>query len=230
MASHLDDAYVPAVVPEEDVSYFEKSGHGTRVGWGENPAVVVIDMTEEFTSGDYDVGRSDTGSRAVVAMSDVVDAAREVNVPIIYTKPETTTPAGYPGATKRPRDEDSREQRSRGNEINPELAPAEDDVVLDKPRASGFFDTHLANLLHYYGVDTLVVGGMTTSGCVRATIVDAHSSNFRTIVPQEGTADRSVISHEVSLFDIDMKYGDVTSTDDVVDRLRTLETPPPSLD
>lgn len=222
MSSHLDDAYVPDVVPDEDVAYFEKSGHGTRGGWGESVAVVVIDMTDEFTSGEYDVGRSDTGERAVDAMSDVVDAARGAAVPIIYTKPETATPADYPGATKRPRDEDSQDQRSRGNEINDALAPEPEDLVLDKPRASGFFDTHLGNYLHSYGIDTLVVGGMTTSGCVRATVVDAHSSNFRTIVPQEGTADRSVISHEVTLFDLDMKYADVTPVEEVVDTLSTV--------
>lgn len=220
MSSHLEDAYVPEVVPDDDLAYFEKSGHGTRIGWGETPTVIVVDMTEEFTSDGYDVGRSDTGSRAVAAMADVVDTAREADVPVVYTKPETATPTGYRGTTKRPHDEDSRAQRRRGNQITTALAPEPDDLVLEKPRASAFFDTHLANYLHHYGVDTVIVGGMTTSGCVRATVVDAHSSNFRTIVPEEATADRSVVSHEISLFDLDMKYGDVTPTEEVLAHLQ----------
>lgn len=216
------DAYVPDRIPDEDLSYFEKGGHGTRIGWGESPAVLVVDMTEEFTSSDYSAGRSDTGERAVSANERLLEAAREANLPVAYTRPWDGMPATYRGTTKSVRDESAAEERAEANVVREELAPEEGDIEIEKPRASAFFDTHLDNMLHYYGVDTLIVTGMTTSGCVRASVVDSHSSNFRTIVPIEAVADRSVISHEINLFDIDMKYADVTPLDEVVERIREL--------
>ena len=89
-------------------------------------------------------------------------------------------------------------------------------------RMAGFFDTHLGTMLRYYGVDTLIVTGMTTSGCVRATVVDAYCSNFYPVVPIECVAVRSSLSHDIALFDMDMKYGDVAPLDDVIDELKGL--------
>lgn len=209
----LDNAYVPDVVPERDLEYFEKGGHGERIGWGESPALVLVDLTDEFAS-----ERSEAGQRAVAAAERLLDAARETEIPIVFTRPNRNLPDDYRGTTK-PKAE-SVSGRDGTNEIHEDLAPRDDEYVLDKPRASGFFDTHLANMLHEQGVDTLVVCGISTSGCVRATVVDGHSSNFNVIVPQEATADRSEISHQISLFDMDMKYADVTPTDEVVETLR----------
>lgn len=215
MANRLDDAYVPDVVPAEDLEYFERGGHGNRIGWGDSPALVLVDLTDEFAS-----ERSEAGQRAVDAAARVLEAARAADLPVVFTRPNKELPDGYRGTTK-PKAE-SAPGRSGTNEIHEDLAPKDDEHVVDKPRASGFFDTHLANMLHEWGVDTAIVGGISTSGCVRATVVDAHSSNFNVIVPQEATADRSEISHEISLFDMDMKYADVTPTDDVVGRLEEL--------
>ncbi|MFB6097319.1 MAG: isochorismatase family protein [Haloferacaceae archaeon] len=212
MANRLDDAYVPDVVPDEDLEYFERGGHGERIGWGDSPALVLVDLTDEFAS-----ERSEAGQRAVDAAATVLEAAREVDAPVVFTRPDRGLPDGYRGTTK-PKAE-SAPGRSGTNEIHEDLAPRDDEYVLDKPRASGFFDTHLSHMLHEEGVDTLIVGGISTSGCVRATVVDGHSSNFNVIVPFEATADRSEISHEVSLFDMDMKYADVTPTDEVVETL-----------
>jgi nicotinamidase-related amidase len=77
-------------------------------------------------------------------------------------------------------------------------------------------------LLHNRGIDTVVVTGMTTSGCVRATVVDGHSSNFRIIIPIECVADRSIFANEASLFDMDMKYADVTPLEEVVSKLKKI--------
>jgi nicotinamidase-related amidase len=106
--------------------------------------------------------------------------------------------------------------------VPPAIAPREDEPVLEKARASAFFDTHLANLLHYYSVDTLVVCGTNTSGCVRATVVDSHSSNFRTVVPPECVGDGVVASHEMALFDMDARYADVRPVDEVRAKLETV--------
>lgn len=216
MSEVFADAYVPDVIPEEDVAYYEEGGHGGRIGWGESPALLLVDITDEFVD-----ERSDAGESAVEAAERVLSAARDASVPVVYTRPDKSLPDGYRGTTK-PKRPDAPE-RTGSNTIHERLEPEADEYVLDKPRASAFFDTHLTNLLHEWGVDTLLVGGLTTCGCVRATVVDAHSANFNVIVPEEATADRSTISHEVSLFDMDMKYADVTPTSDVVAKLSELE-------
>ena len=222
------ELYVPDVVPDEDRAYYEnEERYGNRVGWGEEPAVLVVDMTCAFT-GEVPA----VGDPCIEANERLITAAREAGVPVFYAKPNPagTYPEGYPKTTKAsptstrgPADVEPTGDHSAWREdldrIEPALDPREDEAVVTKSRASAFFDTHLGSLLRYHGVDTLVVGGMTTSCCIRATVVDSHSSNFRTIVPEECVADPSKISHEVGLFDMDTKFADVTPLSDVVDEL-----------
>jgi nicotinamidase-related amidase len=212
MESDWADTYVPDVVPTEDREYYRRGGHGGRIGWGDSPALLLVDLTDEFVD-----ERSESGTAAVDAAQRVLESARTVDIPVVYTKPDKGLPDDYRGTTKPKRSEAP--DRTGSNTINSTLEPRPDEYVLEKPRASAFFDTHLSHMLHQWGVDTLIVGGISTCGCVRATVVDAHSSNFNVIIPQEATADRSKISHEISLFDMDMKYADVTPTDAVVDQL-----------
>lgn len=215
MPNRLSEAYVPDIVPEEDRAYYEQGGHGARIGWGTMPALLLVDLTEEFIG-----ERSDVGKKAVDAAEQVLTAARNVDIPVVYTRPDKAMPEGYRGTTK-PKHSDA-PSREGSNQIHDRLKPRPNEYVLDKPRASAFFDTHLSNMLHEWDVDTLIVCGISTCGCVRATVVDAHSSNFNVIVPQEATADRSQISHKISLFDIDMKYGDVTPTEEVIEKLEEI--------
>ena len=107
----------------------------------------------------------------------------------------------------------------RGYEFVAEIAPIDGDVVLPKRHASAFFGTALASYLIDFEIDTLIVTGATTSGCVRATVADAFSYNFRTIVVADGVYDRLQVSHDVSLFDMDAKYADVLMADEVVAHL-----------
>jgi nicotinamidase-related amidase len=231
MNNKLKEAYVPDEVPEEDLAYFEKSNDrikSLRRDWGENVALLVVDMTNAFVSDEYKLGRSDTGQPAIEANERLIEAARETDVPVIYTRGTDADqyPADYQGTTKSAgeTDKDFKEMWETGNQIHEDLEPEPEDVVIQKPRASAFFDTHLANLLHHYDIETLIVTGMTTSGCVRASVVDGHSSNFQVVVPIEAVADRSVISHKISLFDMDMKYADVLQVDNVVDKLEGKST------
>lgn len=231
MNNKLKEAYVPDEVPEEDLAYFEKSNDrikSLRRDWGENVALLVVDMTNAFVSDEYKLGRSDTGQPAIEANERLIEAARETDVPVIYTRGTDADqhPADYQGTTKSAgeTDKDFKEMWETGNQIHEDLEPEPEDVVIQKPRASAFFDTHLANLLHHYDIETLIVTGMTTSGCVRASVVDGHSSNFQVVVPIEAVADRSVISHKISLFDMDMKYADVLQVDEVVDKLEGKST------
>ena len=171
----LENSYIPDIIPEEDLEYFRKAGYGNRIGWGKSAAILIVDMTDEFTTGDYGVGREDTGSAAVEATAKLIDAARKAGVPVYYVKPSRNFPEGYPAATKRPGARSSIEKKeSKGQNMNKKLSPLQGEIILDKPRASAFFDTHLAMLFHIRGIATVVVTGMTTSGCVRATVVDGH--------------------------------------------------------
>jgi nicotinamidase-related amidase len=183
-------------------------------------------MTDAFVTDEYPTGRADTGQAALEANERLLETARDIGLPVFYTRGTDSEmyPPDYQGTTKSAcevKPESERERWDEGNVIAERLAPADGDVVIQKPRASAFFDTHLANVLHYYDIDTVILTGMTTSGCVRASAVDGHSSNFRMIIPHECTADRSIISHEISLFDMDMKYADVLPLDDVLDTLTT---------
>jgi maleamate amidohydrolase len=102
----------------------------------------------------------------------------------------------------------------------PELTPAAGELIVRKTQASGFFGTGLAPWLTLRGADTVVVAGCTTSGCVRATVVDALSLNFRTIVAQDCVGDRAQGPHEANLFDMGQKYADVLDRDDIIAALQ----------
>ena len=105
-------------------------------------------------------------------------------------------------------------------EIDPRVSPRPTEPVLNKLFASGFFGTGLSSFLTAAGVDSLIITGATTSGCVRATVVDALQYGFRPGVPREAVGDRNPDAHEANLYDVDAKYGDVVSVQEVLDRLR----------
>jgi nicotinamidase-related amidase len=211
--------YVPEVVPEADRRFFETGENAAEAGWGETPAVLVVDLTEAFVE-----ERPAVGQPCVEETAQLLGTARENDIPVFHAIPSERGqyPEDYPKPTITPDRAPSPERREwldSLTEIPPAVQPTADEPVLSRPRASAFFDTHLANRFHHEGIDTVVVAGMTTSGCVRATVVDGHSSNFRMIVPTTCVADRSVVSHEVSLFDMDQKYADVLDRETVCDRL-----------
>lgn len=220
--SHLRDAYVPDAVGDDELAFYEKAGFGERLPWGDSPAVLVVDMTEQFTRSEFDLGREDAATDAVEATARLLAAAREADYPVVYTRGPSETDEATLDAYRGIMDE-KRVHRSydpgEGNEIDSRLDPDPGNLVIEKAKPSAFFDTHLAGALRHLDVDTVLVAGMTTSGCVRATVVDAYSHNFRPIVPQEAVADRSPTAHEATLFDIDMKYGNVTPLEAVLERL-----------
>jgi len=144
---------------------------------------------------------------------------RELGLPVVFTRGASGPCAGdYTGVWTR-KLEPGADDPEEGDLIDPRIAPGDGDIVIEKGGASAFFDTRLSSLLRYFGVDTVIVTGMVTSGCVRATVVDACSHNFHTIVPRECVADRAAISHEVALFEMDLKYADVMSLEDVIGTL-----------
>jgi len=114
------------------------------------------------------------------------------------------------------------ETGTRWAEIDPRIAPEETEPVLNKLFASGFFGTGLSSLLTAAGVDTLIITGTSTSGCVRATAVDALQYGFRPVVPSEAVGDRNPDAHEANLYDIDAKYGDVVPVEKMLEYLEEI--------
>ena len=195
--------------------------HG-RAGFGRRPALLVVDVNLGFT---------DPASPLVCDLEDVVasirrllDEARRAALPVVYTT--VSYSAGDRVAAAAFIDKIpallTLEAGSRWVEIDPRIAPRADEPVLNKLFASAFFGTALASLLASAGCDSLIVTGASTSGCVRATVVDALQHGYRPIVPREAVGDRNPDAHEANLFDIDAKYGDVVSVDDVVAHLEEL--------
>jgi nicotinamidase-related amidase len=193
--------------------------HG-RAGMGEKPALAVIDVNCGFTDPDSPLVCDLDG--VVAAIARLLDAFRAAELPVIYTT--VAFDAAAKQAAKLFLEKVpallTLEAGSRWAEIDRRLAPRENEAVIVKHWASAFFGTALASLLATDQVDTLVVTGASTSGCVRATAVDGLQHGYRVLVPREAVGDRNPAAHNANLYDIDTKYGDVVSVDDVLASVR----------
>jgi maleamate amidohydrolase len=185
-------------------------GFAGRVGFGRRPAVLVVDLQRGFTDPRSPLG-ADFG-REIAATNELLSAARRAGAPVLFSV--ALAEAGL-WARKLPAN-DLLEPGSEWVTLDPRLEPAADDQILPKHYPSCFFGTDLSTRLVSRAVDTLIIAGATTSGCVRATAVDACSSGLHTIVVGEAVGDRSALSHLVSLFDIDAKYADVVPLADAI--------------
>ena len=195
---------------------YDARGFGGRQGAGRRPAVVVVDFIEGFTNPASALACD--ADAAVGATRQLLDAARAAGVPVIFTtvcyadddlERAAMFIAKAPAlATLRP--------GSPWVEVDARLAPRAEEPVLVKLFASAFFGTPLDEMLREAGCDTVLVTGASTSGCVRATAVDALQYGYRVLVPREGVADRAIDAHNGSLLDIDAKYGDVISIDEAI--------------
>ncbi|MFQ5692025.1 MAG: isochorismatase family protein [Nitrospinota bacterium] len=199
----------------EDLKYFEKGHPGGRIGFGARPAVVVVDMTRAFVEEEYPLACEKTGRPCAAAIRRLLDAARGAEVPVFFTGGRVFDQPVLKGRWKS-NHENPLLMSPKAHEIVEEVAPRPGEIVIRKSKPSAFFGTDLNAYLIYHGVDTLIVTGMVTSGCVRATAVDAFSLNYRVVVPIECAADRSETSHKVSLVDMHMKYADVIPLDEVI--------------
>jgi maleamate amidohydrolase len=193
-----------------------------RVGWGSRPAVVVVDMVRAYFD---DGGPLQLPSRtAVDACASLVDAARAGGHPVLWTVVRYGPDAGDAGwfVHKVPALRHFAEGAPGGwGDVVAPLVPAPAETVVVKQYASAFFATSLASTLFARGVDTVVVCGVSTSGCVRASATDALQHGFRPLVVREACADRSTALHENNLVDLDAKYADVVDLAEACDRLGT---------
>jgi len=203
---------------DRDRANYAKAGMGGRIEPGVRPAVLVVDMNKAFVDSRFPLGSSEASAPAIAAMGPLLDTARGAGVPVIYTTTFSTPHQAVKGLWKGNGGDpnDPLLASEEAHEIAAEITPQAGDPVLPKARPSAFWQTGLADVLTFHGVDTIVVCGMSTSGCVRATVVDGFSHNYRVLVPEDCVADRGELSHKVNLFDMHMKYADVLPSAEVI--------------
>jgi maleamate amidohydrolase len=196
--------------------------HG-RAGFGRKPALIVIDMSVGFTDPDSPL-HCDL-EEVVEALERLLGATRAARLPVVYTTVAYDEAAKERAAVfiEKVPALLTLEAGSPWVEIDPRLAPQPGEPVLTKLFASAFYGTTLASLLAAQQVDGAIVTGASTSGCVRATAVDALQHGYRVVVPREAVGDRNPAAHEANLYDIDAKYGDVLSVPDVLAFLASRE-------
>jgi maleamate amidohydrolase len=199
---------------------YSRSGIGGRVGLGARPAVLVVDLQYGFTEDASPLGGN--LDEVIAATSSLLDIARRKSLPVAYTA--VTFQQSHldrlvwlrkmPGLALLI-------EGTRWCEIDERVKPARGEPVFGKQAASAFFGTSLVSFLLGANVDSLIVTGCVTSGCVRASVVDAVSWGFRTIVPAECVGDRAAGPHDSNIFDMDSKYADVEPLETVMARLGT---------
>jgi nicotinamidase-related amidase len=203
------------VTDEQAKEVYARARLGESVSLGSRPAVLVVDFSRGFTDPACALGSDLTAE--VEATKRLLDSARAKSVPVIFTSigfEPSLRDAGL-WVQKAPA---LGELRLGGPwvEIDPRLEPREDETVVLKKGASAFFGTNLASILVSQGVDSVILCGATTSGCVRATAVDLLQYGWPTLVPFECVGDRAKAPHDANLFDIQAKYADVVALDDAL--------------
>ena len=207
---------------KDDEEFFQQRGFGTRIGFGERPALIVIDMIKGFTDPTMPLGAN--LDPQIEAQKPLLKVAHERDIPCIFStviyEEADVKDAGIWGLKIK-----GALTLTAGSEainVDPRLDKAPKDILLAKKYASCFFGTDLVPRLNSRRVDTLIITGCTTSGCVRATAVDAVQNGFRPMVVREAVGDRSVAAHEQSLFDLNAKYADVVSLDETLQYLKAV--------
>jgi nicotinamidase-related amidase len=203
---------------------YERAGFGAAVPRGSRPALVIVDLSRGFTEEQFPTGADLTD--VVAATARLIEAARRIDAPVIFTTIAYDAADTEAGACAWLDKAPGLRVLAEGSEladIDPRLPREATDPLVVKKGASAFFGTALAGTLTSLGADTVVVCGATTSGCVRATVVDAVQSGFPVLVPRECVGDRAAGPHDANLFDIQAKYGDVVGVEDVLAYLGELE-------
>ena len=200
---------------------YQRKGLGESVGFGQRPAIVVVDFIKSFTDPASPLGSNLDAE--VEATARLLALARRKRLPTVFTTVAYDPNLREAGVfVKKLPALKLLVRGSEAVEVDPRLGMLPDEHLIVKSYASAFFGTALGSLLVSQGVDTVIVTGCTTSGCVRATAVDSMQHGFRTIVPRQCVGDRAEMPHEANLFDINAKYGDVVDLDEVLGYLNFL--------
>jgi nicotinamidase-related amidase len=224
-----------ATLTERDKQVFAKAGYGKRQGFGQRPAILVIDMNYNFV-GDkpepilksierFRNSCGEEGWEGVKRIRDLLDAARPKHLPIFYTTSDerrhSSAVGRWQGKNTRAA-EDHNERWARANDIVADIAPQDGEIIIRKQKPSAFFGTPLMAMLNEFRCDTVLMTGCTTSGCVRASVIDAFSYNFRVAVVEECVFDRGEASHRINLFDMNAKYADVIPVKEAIAYVKSL--------
>ena len=220
------------VIGEEEIDRYAKAGFGGEGGIGARPALLIIDVQYRTVGTtpkpywdaikEYPTSCGDVGWDAVGNIAKLVALFRQKGFPILYphVAPKNSATDGGRLAAKIP---SIMGIDAKGYDFVKEIAPVEGDVLLPKKHPSAFFGTPLVSHLVDLGVDTLIVTGCTTSGCVRSSVTDAFAYNFKVLVPDDAVYDRSPTSHAVNLWDMNAKYADVYPSTGILKLVEDLE-------
>jgi len=215
-----------------DQDVVARGGYGKSRGLGKRPILVVIDIQYNYIGenkhileqiGEWTSGGGAAGWRAIEKIARVLAKGREMKLPVLYTRNVQKNITFDSFSNKTDRDQSKYVDGHRGTQIVDEIAPQPDELVLDKTYASAFYATPMVSWLVKLGVDTLIIMGGSTSGCVRATAIDAVSRNFKVAVIEDCVYDRIELSHKAGLFDLWMKYTDVIDMESALEYLATAE-------
>ena len=218
------------LIPEEEQRAYRAAGFGRPSGLGSRPALLIIDVQYRTVGTvrrpfweaikEFPTSCGELGWEAVANIRPILDIFRERGWPVLY--PHVAPKQSFDGGRLSEKVPAIMTVGARGYDFVEDVAPHADDILLPKKHPSAFFGTPLASYLVNLGADTLVVTGCTTSGCVRASVVDAFSYNFRVCVPSDAVYDRSQVSHAVNLFDMAEKYADVMTTTECLSALKVI--------
>ena len=205
----------------ETRQFYGEKGLGSRIGWGKRPALIVIDLANGFTHSESPLG-GDLDAQ-VAATPKLLTACRRSGHPVIFTtvayRPDYSDGATF--VEKVPALKVLLEG-SKWIDIDDRIRPEPDEPVVVKKFASAFFGTDVAERLNDLNVDTVLLAGCSTSGCVRASAIDAMQYGFRTLVVEQAVGDRAEGPHRANLFDMDSKYADVIDIDNAIEQLKAL--------
>ncbi len=199
-------------------SSYAAAGYNHRLGFGHRPALLLIDFMRAYFDPDSPFY---AGVEAALASAQrILEVARKAAIPIVFTR-VTYQAGGLDGGIFYRKVPALRCFLAEGgsSELPASLQPTADELIISKQYPSAFFGTSLATTLHAVGVDSVILTGLTTSGCVRASCVDAMSHGFVPIVVRDACGDRHATPHEANLFDMDAKYADVKNETSVIDYL-----------
>ena len=218
------------IISEDDQRAYRAAGFGRPSGMGKRPALLIIDVQYRTTGTksqpfwdsikEFPTSCGDVAWRAVSAIQPLLAEFRARKWPVLY--PHVAPKISHEGGRLAEKVPAIMNIAARGYDFVAEIAPQPGDMLVPKKHPSAFFATALASHLIDLAADTLIVTGCTTSGCVRGTVVDAFSFNFKVTIPEECVYDRSRVSNAVNLFDMSEKYADVMPLADVLGKLKQL--------
>jgi len=207
---------------QSDHDFFRERGFGLKMGFGKHPALIVIDIIKAFTDARRPLGANLDSQ--IAAIQELIRVSRDHDIPVIFSSvryDEADTRDAGIWRLKQKGVVDLAAGKD-GHEVDPRLDFRPNDSLLMKKYASCFFGTDLIPRLSCRSIDTLIITGCTTSGCVRATAVDSLQNGFRPMIVEEAVGDRSKAAHDQSLFDLNAKYGDVVSLEETLNYLKTV--------